>query len=84
MAEKTWTAVDVQAGKVQLWVDADARLHIERPYVFIDVDTQPLPMGERLYAETTEWAEVPSSIRDALTAIDAYTRAAILTQEGMS
>ena len=81
---KTWTATDVKADKVQLWIDSAGNLHIERHYVFVDEQGDPVPIAGGLLSESIPWTEVPQEIRDALTTINTWTLDQILQQEGMA
>lgn len=83
MTDKTWTAVDISAGKVQLWVDDGSNLHIERPYCFVDASGEEVPVGSRKMSVTAPWNDVPQDIKDALSTINTWTRNRILSDEGM-
>lgn len=80
---KTWTAEDIDADKVQLWLDDDGDLRIERHYRFVDARGDKLPIAGSLLSESVPWADVPADIQSALVAINDWTRQKILEQEGM-
>jgi hypothetical protein len=81
---KTWTAVDIEADKVQLWVDDSGNLRVERHYVFVDEEGAQVPVAGGLLSESVPWVDVPEEIRDALTTINTWTLDQILQQEGMA
>ncbi len=82
MANKSWTATDVEQSSLTLDL-AGGDLHIKRNYVFIDADGDVVPVGHRTLRRSVAWDSVPQAIKDALTDIDAWTRSEILAEEGM-
>lgn len=83
MAEKSWVATDVDCGKIQIWLDDQGNLHLERHYVFVDAGGNEVPVGDRHFKEARPWAEVPQNIRDALQTLDTYSYNQILEEEEM-
>jgi hypothetical protein len=80
---KTWTAVDIQTGPLQVWRDAAGTLHAERHYTFVDAEGAEIPVGQQLLSVIIPWDNVPLEIREALARMDAWTTDQILEQEGM-
>lgn len=83
MANKTWIAVDIKLGHLSLEKIGDD-LHIQRVYTFLDDERNCLPVGTHKLVRSKDWDSLPSNIKSALQAIDAWTRSEILTEEGMS
>ena len=81
--EKTWTAADVELGKLTIYREGST-IGVERRYKFVDSESAVLTdiAGGRLRVDV-EWSSIPSGVQDALLAIDAWTYNQILTQEGM-
>ncbi len=84
MADKTWTATDLQMGKLGVNV-IDGILYLERRYVFLDTNGDVLEQiaGGRV-TDVIAWADVPANIKTALADVDTWTKNKALTQEGMT
>ena len=80
---KTWTAADVELGKLTIYRNGST-LGVERRYKFVDSGDEVLTdiAGGRLRVDV-EWSSIPSGIQNALLTIDTWTYNQILTQEGM-
>ena len=83
MSDKTWTATDLQLGKLAILKTGD-NLHIERRYQFLDSNDDALDQiaGGRVVQDIL-WADIPTDIKAALQAIDVWTKDQALEQEGM-
>jgi hypothetical protein len=83
MADKTWVASDLKMGALKI-NRYDSTLHIEQRYVFLDEFDEVLVQiaGGRVVADV-EWSEIPTSVQDALVAIQTWTKNQALIQEGM-
>lgn len=81
--KKTWTAADVELGKLTMTLRGTV-LHVERRYVFVDADQNKLTQiaGGRV-VEEVELANIPKNILDALHKIDEWTYQKALEKEGM-
>jgi len=88
MAEKTWTAVGLRLGKLVIYpeelVEGSGVIKVERRYRFLDAQGDVLDQiaGGRV-VEVVPWADLPQDIKDALQAINAWTKQRALEQEGM-
>ncbi len=84
MADKTWTATDLELGKLTIH-RTPTELRVERRYKFKDSNGDILSqiVGGRLLVEE-KFSEIPASIPAALQTIDAWTKQQALDQEGMS
>lgn len=82
--DKTWTATDIQLGKLTITRMGSA-IQIGRRYQFLDSEGAVLGQiaGGRLVAEM-KIAEIPPAILSALQTIDGWTKERALEQEGMS
>jgi len=80
---KTWTAADVELGKLTIYRNGST-LGVERRYKFVDSGDEVLTdiAGGRLRVDV-EWSSIPSGVQNALLTIDTWTYNQILTQEGM-
>ena len=80
---KTWTATDIQLGKLTIRQEGSV-LHIERRYIFMNGDGNELAQiaGGRV-VEEIEMADIPKGILSALHQIDQWTKAKALAQEEM-
>lgn len=86
---KTWTAEDIQQGKLTLHrvinEIGQQAIQVERRYVFVDAADQVLDQvaGGRLLA-VMAIVDIPASVVSALQTIDKWTYDQALAQEGMS
>lgn len=80
---KTWTATDLELGKLVIY-RAGTNLHVERRYQFVDAGGAILDQiaGGRVVEEIAISA-VPANILSALEEIDTWTKTKALQQEGM-
>ena len=86
MADKTWTATDLELGKLTIIRTRTGQdLHLERRYRFLDAEDAVLTQiaGGRV-SETVAIVDLPADILDALQKIDAWTKQKALEQEGMA
>jgi len=83
MADKTWTATDVQMGKLSINV-IDGVLFLDRRYQFVDGSGDVLPIQAGRVTAEVAWADVPQDIRAALVDINDWTKNQALAQEGMA
>lgn len=83
MANKTWTATDLQLGKLTIH-RFGSDIQVERRYKFLDTEGAVLEQiaGGRVL-KTVPLAELPIDILAALQKIDAWTKNKALEQEGM-
>jgi len=83
MADKTWTATDLELGKLSLLRRGD-EIHIERRYKFLDSGGVVLEQiaGGR-YVDDIAISSLPSEVASALQTIDTWTKNQALAQEGM-
>ena len=83
MTDKTWTATDLELGKLTV-IRRGSTLQIERRYKFLDSGGSVLEQiaGGRLLLDM-EWSTIPTNIQDALTIIDTWTKNQSLVQEDM-
>ena len=80
---KSWTAHDVEQGKLTL-NQFGSDIHVERRYVFVDdvgAELEDVAGGRLL--DVVPWADIPANIQDALTSINNWTYNQILIQEQM-
>ena len=87
MADKTWTATDLELGKLTINRNrvVSSTLRIERRYKFLDADGEVLEqIAGRSVLLDVEIADIPSDILTALQAIDTWTKNRALEQEGMA
>ncbi len=84
MANKTWTATDLELGKLTITRQGDT-LHVERRYQFVDGDGDVLAQiaGGRIIADVAISA-LPTGVASALAAIDTWTKNQALEQEEMN
>ena len=80
---KTWTADDVQLGKLTIMRDGSI-IGVDRRYEFVDAQNDWIPAikGRRLRVDVP-WSEIPTNVQTALQTIDTWTYNQILLQEGM-
>ncbi|HUW10636.1 MAG TPA: hypothetical protein VM537_12975 [Anaerolineae bacterium] len=81
---KTWTAHDIQLGKLTITRDG-SNFQFERRYRFLDEqgdDIEHLAGGTVL--QTIPWEELPADVKSALSKLDVWTRTEALVQEGMA
>lgn len=83
MANKTWTATDLQLGKLTIH-RLENELQLERRYKFLDAQGDVLEqIASRRVLESVPIAGIPQNILVALQAIDQWTKRKALEQEGM-
>lgn len=87
MAHKTWTATDIEQGKLILLPEKEegiTTIRAEQRYQFKDANGNILTqiVGGRVL-EVKEWNNLPQNIKDALTTINNYMKQKALEQEGM-
>jgi len=84
MADKTWTAVDLELGKLTIHRFGN-NLQVESRYKFLDAQGEILAQiaGGRV-TETVMIADVPANILSALQEIDAWRKTKALEKEGMA
>lgn len=84
MADKTWTATDLELGKLSIMPQGGGVLQFERRYQFIDSNGDVLSQiaGGRV-VESVTFASLPTNIQTALQDIDTWTKQQALIQEGM-
>lgn len=84
MADKTWTATDVELGKLTIHRFGN-ELKVERRYEFLDAQGGVLEQiaGGRVL-ETMPIADLPQNVLSALQTIDDWTKQKALEQEGMA
>ena len=85
--QKTWTAVDVKQKRLTLsrtLKDASPAIRVERRYVFVDAEDEPLTnIAVGRFVTEVLIASVPAHILAAVQEIDDWTYQEILKQEGM-
>jgi len=83
MTDKTWTATDLELGKLTI-TRQGSMIQIARRYQFLDAEGAVLDQitGGRVVAEM-EIAEIPLAILSSLQTIDNWTKQRALEQEGM-
>lgn len=84
MADKIWTATDIELGKLTILPLVDGEITIQRRYVFLGAGGEVLTdIASGRLNETVVFSSLPQSIRDALATIDDWTYNRSLDQEGM-
>lgn len=83
MAPKTWTATDVEMGKLTLY-PRGSKIGIDRTYRFVDADDEIITeIAPGSVTEELAFVDLPQNIQDALIAINSWTKQRALEQEGM-
>jgi len=83
MADKTWTATDLELGRLVIHA-RDGEVHLERRYKFLDSGGLVIPQiaGGRV-VEDIPVASIPANILSALQELNTWTKDKALAQEGM-
>jgi len=83
MADKTWTATDLQLGPLKI-TPRNGSVHIERRYKFLDSTGAILEQiaGGRFVADIA-LTSLPAEVSSALQTINTWTKNQALIQEGM-
>lgn len=85
MADKSWTATDLELGSLKINPRAGGELHVERRYQFLDAAGEVLTQikGGRFVTDVAI-SSLPAEVIDALQVMDTWTKNQALIQEEMN